>query len=122
MARILMIDDETTLREFVKEYFEGAGHTVDTAADGNEGLKLFKAAPYDLVITDILMPNKEGLETILELSELTPDAKIIAVTGGGIGLGDDLLELACDFGAKRALRKPISMKELLAVAEEVLQE
>ena len=84
---------------------------------------MFKEAPYDVVITDILMPNKEGLETILELTELAPEVKIIALTGGGsIGLGDDLLELACDFGAKRALRKPIPMKDLLTVVAEILNE
>ena len=122
MARILVIDDEITLREFFKDYLEEAGYEVDVASDGDQGLQMFTAHPYDLVITDILMPNREGLETILELREHTPDVKIIAITGGGIGLGDDLLKLACEFGANRALFKPVPMKRLLAIVEEVLNE
>ena len=68
------------------------------------------------------MPNKEGLETILELTEQSPEVKIVAISGGGIGLGDDLLEMAQDLGAQRALRKPITMKQLVEVVQEVLSE
>lgn len=122
MAKILIIEDEVTLRGFLKEFLEKAGHEVETASDGEKGLKLFKQSPSHVVITDILMPNKEGLETILELSECAPDAKIIAISGGGIGLGDDLLEIAREFGASRALRKPVPMQELLNVVNELLSE
>ena len=122
MIRILLIDDEPALVDIYKKFLEQAGHEVEVASDGDEGLRLFAENSYDVVITDMLMPNKEGLETILELTEHRSDAKIIAVTGGGIGLGDDLLELAIEFGAKRALRKPVPMKELLAVVEEVWSE
>ncbi len=75
----------------------------------------------ELVVTDLLMPEKEGLETIFELTEHSPGVKIIAITGGGMGLGDDLLEMAKDFGAQRALRKPFSMKELSGTVEELLR-
>lgn len=122
MARILIIEDETAFRTFVKDALEMEGYEVREAFDGDEGLRLFAEQPYDIVITDILMPNKEGLETILELSEQFPDVKIIAISGGGIGLGDDLLDMARDFGAKRALRKPIPMKQLLEIVQEILSE
>ena len=122
MERILVIEDETTFRVIVKEALEKAGYEVDTASDGVEGLKLCAGQPYAMVITDILMPNKEGLETILELSEQSPDTTIIAISGGGIGLGDDLLEMAIDFGAERALRKPIKMQELVEIVREALAE
>jgi DNA-binding response OmpR family regulator len=122
MARILIIEDETTLRGFMQEFLEKAGYEVGVASDGEEGMCLFAEQPYDVVITDILMPNKEGLETILELSQQSPDVKIIAITGGGIGLGDDLLDMARDFGAHRALRKPIPMRQLVEVVQEMLHE
>jgi DNA-binding response OmpR family regulator len=122
MTRILIIEDETTLRGFMQEFLENAGYEVGVASDGDEGMRLFAKQPYDVVITDILMPNKEGLETILELSQQSPNVKIIAITGGGIGLGDDLLDMARDFGAQRALRKPIPMKQLAEVVQEVLHE
>lgn len=122
MVRILVIDDEPTLREFFKELFEEAGYEVDVASDGVQGLQMFTAQPHDLVLTDLLMPNKEGLETILELRDHAPDVKIIVITGGGIGLGDDLLDLARELGANRALRKPVPMKRLLTIVKEVLNE
>jgi DNA-binding response OmpR family regulator len=122
MTRILVIEDETAFQTVIKDALEKAGYEVGVASDGEVGLRLFAEQPYDVVITDILMPNKEGLETILELSEQSLDVKIIAISGGGIGLGDDLLEMAQDFGAQRALRKPITMKQLLEVVQEVLNE
>jgi DNA-binding response OmpR family regulator len=122
MQRILVIEDETAFRVVVKDALEKAGYQVDTASDGEEGVQLFAAQPHDMVITDILMPNKEGLETILELIELSPEVKIIAISGGGIGLGDDLLDMAVDFGANRALRKPVQMKELVALIHDLVHE
>ena len=122
MARILIIEDETAFRTLIKDALEHAGYDVTEASDGEEGMRLFAEQPHDVVITDILMPNKEGLETILELTEQSPGANILAISGGGIGLGDDLLDMARDFGAKYALRKPISMKRLLEIVQELLGE
>jgi len=121
MARILIIEDETTFRSLMKDALEKAGFEVTEASDGDEGIRLFTEQNHDVVITDILMPKKEGLETILELTDNFPDAKIIAVSGGGIGLGDDLMEIAMEFGAKYALRKPIKMKRLVEIVNEVLE-
>lgn len=121
MARILIIEDETTLRSLMKDALEKAGHDVTEASDGDQGIKIFKLHQHDVVITDILMPQKEGLETILELTDQFPDIKIIAISGGGIGLGDDLLEIALDFGAKQALRKPVTMKHLIEIVQDVME-
>jgi len=120
MARILIIEDETTLRSLMRDALEKAGHDVTEAADGDQGIKLFKLHQHEIIITDILMPKKEGLETILELTDQFPDVKIIAISGGGIGLGDELLEMALDFGAKRALRKPVTMKHLIEIVQDVM--
>jgi DNA-binding response OmpR family regulator len=122
MARILVIEDEPVLCTLMQEALEKAGHKVLTATDGEKGVRLFFKQPCDVVITDILMPEKEGLEIILELTQQFPGVKIIAISGGGVSLGDYLLDVAKEFGAKRALRKPIQMKQLVAVVKEVLEE
>lgn len=120
MAKILIIEDETTLRLLMRHALEKAGHEVMEASDGDAGIKSFKEHHHDVVITDILMPKKEGLETILELTDYSPDIKIIAISGGGIGLGDDLLEISLEFGAKHALRKPVTMKHLIEVVQNLI--
>ena len=122
MSRILIIEDETVLRVLIKDVLENAGYEVATAADGNEGIQLFHEHPCDVVITDILMPEKEGLETILELNRYSPETVIIAISGGGAGLGDDLLDMAKDFGARYALKKPIVMRELVKLIQNMLNE
>ncbi len=122
MSRILIIEDENTLCMLIRDVLEHAGYDVQTAFDGEQGTKLFYAQPHDLVITDILMPEKEGLEIILEFSQKAPETKIIAISGGGAGLGEGLLEMAQDFGAQHTLQKPIVMKELVALVRETLSE
>jgi DNA-binding response OmpR family regulator len=122
MARILVIEDEPVLCTLMQEALEKAGYEVLTAPDGKKGVELFFKQSCDVVITDILMPEKEGLEIILELTQQFPGIKVIAISGGGVSLGDYLLDVAKEFGAKRALRKPIQMKQLVAVVKEVLDE
>jgi DNA-binding response OmpR family regulator len=121
MARILIIEDESALRSLMKDALENADHEVMEASDGNMGVKMFNENKFDVVITDILMPKKEGLEVILEMTDLSPDVKIIAISGGGIGLGDDLLDIYMEFGAKKALRKPVRMEHLLDVVKDVMK-
>lgn len=120
MARVLIIEDETALRSLMRDALEEAGHEVTEASDGDLGMKRFKEERHDIVITDILMPKKEGLEVILEMTDLSPDIKIITISGGGIGLGDDLLDISLEFGARHALRKPVKMQHLLEVVKDVL--
>ncbi len=97
------------------------GYSVFSALDGAEGIKIFEKEKPDLVITDIIMPEKEGLETILELKKNAPEVKIIAISGGGRSLPDDYLRTAEYFGADKTLTKPFSKSELLQSIAEVLK-
>ena len=120
MARILVIEDDELLRETVKEILEDAGHEVDEAEDGVVGVQAFKQQPADLVITDIIMPNKEGIQTIWEIKQAAPEVQIIAVSGGVPGQPESDLPLAESFGAARSLQKPISARVLVQTVDEVL--
>lgn len=120
MALVLVVDDEPDVREFVAAVLELAGHEVRTAANGREALDHHRARPADLVIMDIFMPEKEGLETIMELREQFPGVRIIAISGGGRTGDRNFLAQARYFGAARSLAKPFSHEELLNAVEEVL--
>lgn len=120
MAKILVIDDEDLIRRTMRQSLENAGHTVIDAANGREGITRFDAEGADLVITDIIMPEQEGVETIIQLRRAHPDLPIIAVSGGGrLGIVD-YLGLARRFGATQVLQKPFSQKELVGVVGEVI--
>src|SRR5687767_14027836 len=100
MASILLVEDDEQLRPMLKLVLERGGHQVQEAGNGKEALKIYLRHPTDLVVTDLVMPDKEGLETILELRRIYPDVKIIAMSGGGrTGGGQGYLELARKFGA-----------------------
>ncbi|MBD3306665.1 response regulator [candidate division KSB3 bacterium] len=125
--RILLIEDDVSQRQLFKTALENAGYTVLEAPDGQEGLERYHQQPCDLIITDIFMPNKEGLETILELKTQYPSVRIIAISGGGSwvqhgrSLGaTDSLEIARKFGADRVLKKPIKLQRLLALVDTLL--
>lgn len=122
MAHILLIDDEELVRAALREMMTSAGHTVAEAGNGKEALTLFDAATPDLVITDILMPEQEGLQTIAHMRSLRPAIKIIAITGGGGPRSSDLFRYATMLGARRALAKPFRKKDLLDAIDEVLAE
>ena len=122
MARILVIDDDATVRLSVRLALEDADHAVQAAADGREGTILFQKSPADLVISDIFMPEKEGLETIDEIKRLRPQTKIIAISGGGRMDPGDYLTIAKSVGADRALMKPFDIQELVAVVDELLKQ
>ena len=113
MPRILVIDDDTALRQFIRDVLEDSGYSVEEQTDGALGLKAYQRQPADLVLTDIVMPNKEGLETIQGFRRLFPDVKIIAMSGGLSSSHFDPLPLALQFGAKRTLKKPFLMNDLL---------
>ena len=120
--RILVIDDEESVRFVVKEMLEFEGYEVTTAPNGKVGLQLFRKDPTDLILTDIFMPEMEGLETIRELHRDFPQLKIIAMSGGGESGMLSFLSFAKRFGALRTLRKPFSREELLATVRELLPE
>ena len=113
MVCILIIDDNAEVLETYRRILEHAGYEVMVAADGKEGVRVFHDNPIDLVITDIIMPEKEGLETIIELRHNSPGVKIIAISGGAFFGPKDYLELAKHFGATRTLTKPIEQEVLL---------
>jgi CheY-like chemotaxis protein len=120
--RILVIDDEEAVRLIVREMLILEGYEVEIAANGKVGLQLFRSDPTDLIITDIFMPEMEGLETIRELHREYPGVKIIAMSGGGESGMLSFLSYAKRFGALRTLRKPFSREELLANVQELLAE
>jgi DNA-binding response OmpR family regulator len=121
MARILLIEDDNEVRTMLRLTLIYFGHTVIEARNGKEGLELFKTANADLVITDIVMPEKEGLEVLIELrGKQVPPVKIIAISGGGRRKVADYLRLAKLMGAARVLAKPFSNEALLAAIDELL--
>ena len=113
MARILIIDDDVQILKLLRKMLENEGYDVVDAVDGNKGLKLYREDPTDLVITDIIMPEKEGIETIIDLRREFPEAKIVAMSGGGHGEAEPYLHMAKGLGAIRTLTKPFGKEELL---------
>ena len=120
MARILIIEDDDLVRSMLKATMEKEGHEVLEADDGIKGTRLYREKPADLVITDIVMPDKEGIETILELKRLSLGVKIIAISGGGRISPETYLELAGKFGAAYTFVKPVDRKELVAAVRDLL--
>ena len=120
MAKILVIDDDELVQATVKAALELDDHDVALASDGLQGLDTFKREAFDLVITDIIMPEKEGIETIIELRQHKPDVKVIAISGGGRTSNQIFLDVAKKFGAVEVLSKPFTPKQLLAVVAKVL--
>ncbi|QTA88344.1 response regulator [Desulfonema magnum] len=122
MARILIIEDDELVRSMLKTMLEREGYEVLEAPDGKEGIKVSNNSPADLVITDIIMPEKEGIETIIELKQISPKMKIIAISGGGRIGAETYLNIAKKFGAAFTFTKPIDRKELLNAIQEVLKQ
>jgi len=119
MTRILIIDDDSQIRGMLRQMLEKEGYEVAEAADGKIGIRIQKQSPANIVITDIIMPDKEGLETIRELIQENPDLKIIAMSGGGLIGPQHYLKIAQGFGAVRTFMKPIEREELLAAIREI---
>ena len=110
MATILIVDDEDPVRDLLRRILEEDGHEVREASNGQDGLNLYRQAPADLVITDILMPARDGMDITLELTREFLDAKVIAMTGA---TGDrNFLSVAKLFGAREILKKPFTVDEV----------
>ncbi|MBE0617974.1 MAG: response regulator [Proteobacteria bacterium] len=120
MARILVVDDEEPVRAMIRQMLEGAGHVVEEAEDGEAGIRAYRTRPSDLVITDILMPNKGGLVAIKEMRAAFPDARVIAISGGGRTGRLSFLSTARTFPGVRTLKKPFRRADLLSLVDEVL--
>lgn len=120
MARILLIDDDEPLRTLLRLLLTHCGHAVIEARNGKEGLELFQQTTVDLLITDLRMPEKEGLEVVLALRERHPSVKIIAIAGGGRAGARDNLHIAKVMGAAKVLAKPFSNEALMTAVNELL--
>jgi DNA-binding response OmpR family regulator len=120
-SRILIIDDDPNILELYSRLLKKHGYDTVEAKDGNIGMKLYRENPTDLVITDVVMPEKEGIEVIRELRRDFADAKIIAISGGGLATsGTMCLQIADRLGASRTFYKPVSTTELLKAVQELL--
>ena len=122
MGSILVIDDDPQICGLLKQTLEKEGHTVETAENGVVGINQYRETQMDLILLDILMPEKEGLETILDLRREFPEVKIIAMSGGSERAKLNLLDLAKRLGAQYTIQKPFQLKDLTDLVKEVLQE
>ena len=121
MAHILVIDDEADIRFILKTFFTGDGHLVDTAEDGKAGMKLVELNKFDLIITDVIMPNMDGLEVITEIKRKSPESRVIVMTGGTVKVDRELLlSTAKAMRAHRVVAKPLDLKELRTIVNELL--
>lgn len=123
MAHILLVDDNDQVRTSLRLTLEQAGYEVEEAADGQEAVRRYRARPADVVITDIVMPKKDGLEAIMEIWRDFPDARIIALSGSeSVTDPATNLEYARIFGALRSFTKPVNREELLGAVRELLED
>ena len=121
MPRVLVVDDNPHIRSMFRNCLERAGYEVDEAIDGDTALECYRTQPADLVMTDIAMPNKDGIEMIMDLWRDYPDVKIIAVSGSPRATDPRAhLEFAAIFGAMRTFRKPVDLNELLDAVRELI--
>ena len=121
MTKILVIEDEDSFRNVLVKMLTKAGYEVRQAGDGNQALTVCEEFKPDLVLSDIIMPDKEGLETIQELMDVSPGIRIIAMSGGGRFGPDSYLPLAEKLGAKATLQKPFMREDLLDTVKSVLE-
>jgi DNA-binding response OmpR family regulator len=119
VQQILVIEDDSELRTPLVEFLRLSGYEVFEAENGNRGLEIFDSRPIDLVLTDIIMPEKEGLETIIDLKKRNPRLKIMAMSGDS-SRSSEYLTYARRFGADRIVPKPFDFEVLVATIQEVL--
>jgi len=115
---VLVVDDDPGVRDVIRSMLESAGYTVLLAENGKEAMKLLKKERADLILTDLVMPEQEGIETIKTLRREYPELKVIAMSGA---FGGDYLRIASYLGAHATLAKPIQMEKLLALVRETLE-
>lgn len=121
MKQLLVIDDEVSIRALLKKILEREGFKVIVASDGIEGMKLVKKESIDLVITDIIMPEKDGTEIIIELKKNFPDIPVLAMSGGGKNSSEGYLDVAKILGAKAIFNKPLDKDDLLIAINKALK-
>lgn len=120
MTKILLIEDDAKFRKMLKLLLTHSGYDVVEAENGKKGIQAFQQAPCDLIITDVFMPEQDGLGVLRALIKSHPDLKAIAISGGGKRGVYRYLEYASLFGAKKTLIKPFESEEFLTAVEETL--
>ena len=120
MAKLLLVDDNQDLLGMQGEFLRMSGHEVETAVNGEEALAHAARSHFDLIVTDIIMPTKDGIEVIITLRKTIPALKVIAISGGGRLNAKDYLSIAQKLGAAATLAKPFSGSELVATVDRVL--
>jgi CheY-like chemotaxis protein len=120
VARILVVDDDANLRSLLRTLLEDAGFTVIEATNGGAAIQAYRRQPADVVLCDLFMPDRDGLEVIRDLREAFPEVKIISMSGGGFGNSVDMLPVAKHFGAAEILYKPFEQEDVLAAIHRVL--
>ena len=115
--KILIVDDDEAVRRVLHSILESAGHSVTAATNGREALDIMSGGDFELMITDLVMPEQEGIETIKLLRKEYPDVKVIAMSGA---FGGDYLQIAGFMGAHKTLVKPIRMQTVLNAVEDVM--
>lgn len=117
-AHILVVDDDKAIREYLRFLLEQAGYAVEEAEDGEVAVEKFSNGAYDVVVTDISMPLKDGIDAIIEMRAFNPKARFIAMSG--VARSDRLLEIAKMYNADRAIKKPFQSGEILTAVSELL--
>ena len=120
MARILLIDDDRGILDLLQDVLKEAGHTCFCADNGVSGYEALEESPFDLVVTDLIMPEAEGIETILKIRKAGIQVPILAISGRFLAVPGDLLNTAARLGADRILTKPFEIVEFMRVVEELL--
>lgn len=120
MAAILIADDDPIVRQFAIELLRDSDHAVVEAADGREAVRLIEAMPIDLLVVDMLMPEMDGMETILSVRQTHPGIRILAISSGGQIGASHVLRLATTFGAHATLRKPLQLTTFAGAIDELL--
>jgi CheY-like chemotaxis protein len=120
MAQVLIIDDDRGIRQLLRRIIATRGHMIVEADSGRTGVEAFRQQAFDLVLTDIVMPDMDGNQTIVQLRKLNPDIRIVAVSGGGRARNLTPLQLAKQFGADRILEKPFRRDDVVRMVDEIL--
>ncbi len=121
-ARILVVDDENEMRRMLRQMLEFEGFEVVEASDGKIAERLCHEQLFDLIITDLIMPEKEGIELIMGIRQEFPDMRFIAISGGGRLMAGEYLPIAKDLGAASTLEKPFKREDLLAAVHDLLHQ
>lgn len=121
MAKILIVDDVEDTRDGLQVVLEKLGHEIDSANDGEDAELFTNSFDYDLIVTDIMMPNKNGFDLIKSIRKNKPDSKILAISGGGQFVKSDLMSTLAAIDSDKALQKPFTKREFVSAVSELLE-